>query len=238
MIHLRSGQPGFSEGFLEDAVGDLWEPWMRQADQILEDEKLLNIVYEGLVRRHPRSRTRGRLGVPAEIVVRMLLLKHIRNWSFAVVEREVRPNLLYREFTRVYAGKVPDAKTLGRQALSLGPEVIEQIQQRMVELAVDNQVLPGRRMRVDTTVVETNIHYRMSRERLVYSAGANPAGAKVRSPVAWIVGRKETESRESIDKSIHGMGSKSSGRNEGKRTGGPENVNPRGRALGSGAKAA
>jgi IS5 family transposase len=97
--------------------------------------------------------------VPAEIVVRMLLLKHIRNWSFAVVEREVRPNLLYREFTRVYAGKVPDAKTLGRQALSLGPEVIEQIQQRMVELAVDNQVLPGRRMRVDTTVVETNIHY-------------------------------------------------------------------------------
>jgi IS5 family transposase len=159
MIHLRSCQPGFSEGFLEDAVGDLWEPWMRQADRILEDEKLLNIVYEGLVRRHPRSRTRGRLGVPAEIVVRMLLLKHIRNWSFAVVEREVRPNLLYREFTRVYAGKVPDAKTLGRQALSLGPEVIEQIQQRMVELAVDNQVLPGRRMRVDTTVVETNIHY-------------------------------------------------------------------------------
>ena len=81
---------------MEEAVGDLWEPWMRQADQILEDEKLLNIVYEALVRRHPKSRTRGRLGVPAEIVVRMLLLKHIRNWSFAVVEREVRPNLLYR----------------------------------------------------------------------------------------------------------------------------------------------
>jgi IS5 family transposase len=159
MIHLRSSEPGFAAGFLEEAVGDLWEPWMRQADQILEDEKLLSIVYEALTRRHPRSRTRGRLGVPAEIVVRMLLLKHIRNWSFAVVEREVRPNLLYREFTRVYAGKVPDAKTLGRQALSLGPEVIEQIHQRMVELAVENKVVQGRRMRVDTTVVETHIHY-------------------------------------------------------------------------------
>jgi len=159
MIHLRSSEPGFAAGFLGEAVGNLWEPWMRQADQLLEDEKLLSIVYEALTRRHPRSRTRGRLGVPAEIVVRMLLLKHIRNWSFAVVEREVRPNLLYREFTRVYAGKVPDAKTLGRQALSLGPEVIEQIQQRMVELAVENKVVQGRRMRVDTTVVETNIHY-------------------------------------------------------------------------------
>jgi len=132
---------------------------MRHADQILEDEKLLHLVYEALVRRHPRSRTRGRLGAPAEIVLRMLLLKHIRNWSFDVVEREVRPNLLYREFTRVYAGKVPDSKALGRQALALGPEVIEQIHQRVVEMAVENKVVPGRKMRVDTTVVETNIHY-------------------------------------------------------------------------------
>lgn len=132
---------------------------MRHADQILEDEKLLDLVYEALVRRHPRSRTRGRLGAPAEIVLRMLLLKHIRNWSFDVVEREVRPNLLYREFTRVYAGKVPDSKALGRQALALGPEVIELIHQRVVELAVENKVVQGRKMRVDTTVVETNIHY-------------------------------------------------------------------------------
>ena len=132
---------------------------MRQANQILEDEKLLNLAYEALVRRHPKSRTRGRLGAPAEIVLRMLLLKHIRNWSFDVVEREVRPNLLYREFTRVYAGKVPDSKSLGRQALALGPEVIEQIHQRLVELAVENKVVQGRKMRVDTTVVETNIHY-------------------------------------------------------------------------------
>jgi IS5 family transposase len=132
---------------------------MREVDQILEDGELLTAVYEALVRRHPKSRTRGRLGAPAEIVIRMLVLKHIRNWSFDVLEREVRPNLLYREFTRVAAGKVPDAKTLGRQALALGPEVIQQIHQRVVELAVENKVVQGRKMRVDTTVVETNIHY-------------------------------------------------------------------------------
>ena len=159
MIHLRHSSPRFPEAFIAEAIADFWEPWMRQADQVLEDEKLVNIVYEALLRRHPRSRTRGRLGTPAEIVLRMLLLKHIRNWSFRVVEREVRTNLLYREFTRVYAGKVPDAKSLGRQALALGPDVIQQIHQRMVELAVENKVVRGRKMRVDTTVVETNIHY-------------------------------------------------------------------------------
>jgi len=132
---------------------------MRQADKVLEDEQLVNAVYEALVQRHSKSRTRGRLGTPAEIVLRILLLKHLRNWSFDVVEREVRTNLLYREFTRVGGGKVPDAKTLGRQARALGPDVIKQIHQRMVELAVGNNVVQGRRMRVDTTVVETNIHY-------------------------------------------------------------------------------
>jgi IS5 family transposase len=155
----RPGQRTLGEGLMEEETADLWEPWMRHADQVLEDEQLVNSVYEALLKRSPKSRTRGRRGVAAEIVLRMLLLKHIRNWSFAELEREVRPNLLYREFTRIGSGKVPDAKTLGRQAQALGPQVVEQMHRRVVELAVENQVVRGRKMRVDTTVVETNIHY-------------------------------------------------------------------------------
>lgn len=160
MIALRrTAQYSFGDGLIAEQVSELWEPWMRQADQVLEDEPLIEAVYEALLARRPRSRTRGRLGVPAEIVLRLLLLKHIRNWSFQVVEREVRANLVYREFARIGAAKVPDAKTLGRQARALGPEVIQQIHARMVALALENKVVRGRRMRVDTTVVETNIHY-------------------------------------------------------------------------------
>jgi IS5 family transposase len=155
----RPPQRSFGEGLIEEETASLWEPWMRQADQVLEDEPLVKTVHDALLKRRPKSRTRGRRGVPAEIVLRLMLLKHIRNWSFADVEREVRPNLLYREFTRVGAGKVPDAKTLGRQAQALGPEVVEQIHRRIVELAVEHKVVQGRKMRVDTTVVETNIHY-------------------------------------------------------------------------------
>jgi transposase, IS5 family len=155
----RPGQRTLGEGLMEEETADLWEPWMRHADQVLEDEQLVNTVYEALLQRSPKSRTRGRRGVAAEIVLRMLLLKHIRNWSFAELEREVRPNLLYREFTRIGSGKVPDAKTLGRQAQALGPQVVAQMHRRVVELAVENKVVRGRKMRVDTPVVETNIHY-------------------------------------------------------------------------------
>ena len=45
MIDLRrSSQRSFAEGLIAEAVGDLWEPWMRQADQVLEDEQLLNTI--------------------------------------------------------------------------------------------------------------------------------------------------------------------------------------------------
>ena len=42
------------------------------------------------------------------MVLRLLVLKHIRNWSYEVLEREVRANLVYRDFTHVGGGKTPD----------------------------------------------------------------------------------------------------------------------------------
>src|SRR5450759_2676871 len=159
MIKARSLPRGSAQGFLAEPMDDMWQGWMRQVDQVLDDEQLVELVYEALVRRHPRSRTRGRLGTPAEVVLRMLVLNHLRNWSFQILEWEVRANLVYRQFTRVGGNKVPDAKTLGRQALALGPEVIEKIHQRVVGIAREKQIATGRRLRVDTTVVETNIHY-------------------------------------------------------------------------------
>ena len=72
-------------------------------------------VYEASAcMRHPKSRSRGRLGTPAEVVLRLLILKHIRNWSYGVLEREVRANLVYRDFTRLGGAKTPDAKTMER----------------------------------------------------------------------------------------------------------------------------
>jgi IS5 family transposase len=76
-----------------------------------------------------------------------------------VVEREVRANLVYRSFTRVGGGKVPDDTVINKWALALGPKVIENLHQRVVAIAREQKVVEGRKMRVDTTVVETNIHY-------------------------------------------------------------------------------
>jgi IS5 family transposase len=89
VIDLSRAQLSFAEGLIQEEVGPLWEDWMRQVDEVLLDPQLLSIVYEALAQRWPKSRTRGRPGTPADVVLRLLLLKHIRNWSYQALERDV-----------------------------------------------------------------------------------------------------------------------------------------------------
>ena len=178
MIEMRRAQLSFGDGLIAEEVTDLREDWMKHADRVLADEQILTAVYEALAKRHPKSRSRGRLGAPAEMVLRLLILKHVRNWSYGVLEREVRANLVYRDFTRVGAGKTPDAKTMGRWGVALGPAVIKQIHARMVEIARDERIVAGRRMRLDTTVVEANIHYPTTVPARRWGAGADAGDAE------------------------------------------------------------
>jgi IS5 family transposase len=132
MTRRKQGQQTLWEGVVNEDVRALWEPWMVEADKLLEDEELVDLVYEAQGERHAHSTTRGRSQTPAEMALRLLLLKHVRNWSFDTLEREVKMNLAYRDFTRIGLGKVPDAKTLARIAQVLGGEVIAKLQERLV----------------------------------------------------------------------------------------------------------
>ena len=146
------------EVFLPDGH-KLWPDWLRQIDTLLEDEAVIDTVVQALEARWPQSRRRGRPGHAGRSRAPELILKHLFDWSYDDLEREVRANLVYRMFTRIDAGEVPDAKTILKIARALGPEVIEQLHRQVIEVAKRAGVTHGRRFRVDTTVVETNVHY-------------------------------------------------------------------------------
>jgi IS5 family transposase len=158
MVQRRQRERSLFEVLLPDGH-KLWPDWLRKIDTQLEDESVIEVVAHALEARWPQSRRRGRPGTPAEVVIRMLILKHLFDWSYDDLEREVRANLVYRMFTRIDAGDVPDAKTILKIARALGPEVIEQLHRQVIEVAKRAGVTHGRRFRVDTTVVETNVHY-------------------------------------------------------------------------------
>jgi IS5 family transposase len=68
-------QLSLAEGLIQVEVGPLWESWTHQVDTVLADQGLVKSVYEALARRRPHSRTHGRPGTPAEVVLRLLVLK-------------------------------------------------------------------------------------------------------------------------------------------------------------------
>ena len=214
MIEVCRRQLNFGEGLIAEEVGELWEDWMRQVDEVLSDQELLSTVYEALARRWPKSQTRGRKGTPAEVVLRLLLLKHIRNWSYAILEREVRANLVYRQFTRVGAHKVPDAKTLGKLGLALGPEIIEKMHQRVVAIAREKKIVAGRRLRVDTTVVETDIHYPTDSGLLGDAVRVLTRTMKKIAQVAGAVGDKLRDRTRSVRYRVIEIGRASRSRSE------------------------
>ena len=158
MVQRRQRERSLFEVLLPDGH-KLWPDWLRRIDTALEDEAVIDVVAQALEKRWPQSRRRGRLGTPADVVIRMLILKHLFDWSYDDLEREVRANLVYRAFTRIDAGDVPDAKTILKIARALGPEVIQQLHRHVVDVAKRAGVTHGRRFRVDTTVVETDVHY-------------------------------------------------------------------------------
>jgi IS5 family transposase len=136
-----------------------FEPELRELDRLLEDDAILQRVKADLARRHPHSLTRGRHSTPVEAILRLLVVKRLYQWSYEDTEHFVGDSLVLRQFCRLYLQPVPDDTTLIRWANLIGPDTLQQIHDRVVELAKQLKVTRGRKLRVDSTVVETTIHY-------------------------------------------------------------------------------
>jgi len=96
---------------------DLLEP----VDQLLDDPQLIELVRNCLAARYPASTRIGRTGLAADRLLRCCVLKHLKGWSFRDLERELRSNLIYRQFTHFDAEATPDFTTFSRTFALLGP---------------------------------------------------------------------------------------------------------------------
>jgi IS5 family transposase len=140
-------------------LGLRFEPQLEQLDRLLDDDELFEAVRQDLARRYPRTTSRGRPSTPVEVILRMLVVMRLYGWSYAQAEYFVNDSLVLRQFCRVYLERVPDDTTLIRWANTIGPGTLQGLNDRVVQLARSLKVTRGRKLRVDTTAVETDIHF-------------------------------------------------------------------------------
>jgi len=120
--------------------------------------ELLVLVAEDLCRGLKKP-TRGRRGMTAEQVLRSVVLKRIKNWSYRELRARIVDGITLREFTGFHGAKVPEHKAMHGSIARLTIQTLNKINEIVFEVAMALGIEDAKRVRMDTTVVETDIHF-------------------------------------------------------------------------------
>jgi len=134
------------------------DPVLRQLNHLLDDDRLFEQVRGDLVRRYRLTAVHGRHSTPVEVVLRLFVVQHLYAWSYAETVQRVADSLVLRWFCRVYFARVPDATTLLRWAQTIQEETLQALNERVVVLAYQASATRARKLRIDSTCVQSPIH--------------------------------------------------------------------------------
>ncbi len=131
---------------------------LEQISKVLDETpKLVEIVYEDLIRT-VRADT-GREGMSAEQVLRCAILKQYRQLSYEELSYHLDDSWSFREFSRLEPWQHPCRSVLQENITLLGDETWEAIHREILLYARRKGIERGRKIRIDSTVVETDIHH-------------------------------------------------------------------------------
>jgi len=135
---------------------------LRAVSRILDEHpEAAKWVHADLVGRKscPISARRGREGMSGEQVLRVILVKQLGGFSYHELAFHLADSVSYRAFCRFDVGRpIPNKKTLQRNVKKVEALTLERINVILVEHAIDDEIDDGNKIRIDCTVVETNIH--------------------------------------------------------------------------------
>jgi IS5 family transposase len=135
------------------------DPELRKLDALLDDDALYQQVRSDFGKRYRYTLVHGRHSTPVEVLLRMLILKHLYQWSYKECEGRVADSLVLRWFCRVAFHEVPDGSTLFRWEKTLRVETVHALVDQAARLARQAKVTKGRKLRLDATCVQTTIHH-------------------------------------------------------------------------------
>lgn len=153
MLKIENNQLTLWDALLPEPLRKLPEE-LASIDELLDNPAFLSPFLEA----HPSRR--GRPTVPAETYLRLMYLKHRYNLGFETLVQEVSDSLKWRRFCRIYLdAKVPDSTTLIKARKRYGESMTEALNGSLLQALSEKQVLRTRKLRTDTTVIESDIHH-------------------------------------------------------------------------------
>jgi IS5 family transposase len=131
---------------------------LKKISEILEkDMSFLEKVAENF--KTPKCSPVGAKGMTIEQVVRVAILKQLRQLGYQELYDELNDNISYRRFAKIHECEVPGKTTLNENIKRISPDGWEEIHKVIIKTAKELGVEKGKRVRMDSTSVESNIHY-------------------------------------------------------------------------------
>jgi IS5 family transposase len=159
MIVTCEAQKPFPFGGLAGDELHIYDKDLACIDEILRDPEFYEVLREAILRNSPQNAFKGPKRTAVNRVLRLFILKHIKNWSFRQLYTELQRNLDYRAFTQFFDEKIPDFSTFCRNFALIDELAIRQINDHLRDLAIEKGIIQGKKLRTDTTVCENNIHH-------------------------------------------------------------------------------
>ena len=128
------------------------------SDFLDQHEEMIEKVRVDLERGLKKPQT-GRSGLTPPQVLRSLVLMRIKNWDYRELRQRINDGYTLRGFTHLLGQWVPQHQAFNRAFNRLTPQTLRTVNQWVVQAAVGLGLEDGQKLRVDTTVVETDIHH-------------------------------------------------------------------------------
>ena len=102
----------------------------------------------------------GRPTIHLATYLRMMYLKYRYKLGYETLVKEVKDSFAWRHFCHFsLEDRVPDSTTMIKLTHKYGEDTVRDLNDTLVLKLKEEKVIRGRKLRIDTTVVEADIHY-------------------------------------------------------------------------------
>ena len=158
MTRIQNPQITFADlEFIRQGID--MDPILKKVDEFLDDHPELEELVRKDLEWGLKNPNTGRKGITPGQTLRSYILKRIKNWDYRELRERIADGYTLRVFTRFYGAPVPKHDAFNTNFNKLRPATIRSINDLVVRAAVDLELEDGSKLRVDTTVSETNVHH-------------------------------------------------------------------------------
>jgi IS5 family transposase len=126
---------------------------------VFDDPQIQLAMRHGLLNADLQVLWNGRPATPLVVTGCLAVVRRLMRWSYRVLAEQVNASIGWRWVCQVYQQPLPNFRTIRDREAWLKPKTLKLIQAKVVQLGQAVGVTAGTRLRVDSSVTESDIHY-------------------------------------------------------------------------------